>query len=142
VRPGARIAGVAGGVAAPQDGIDPVLAGADVVQIVSALLRHGPAYVTVMGAQLAGIPPHGVAGRARRPSATRPRRIPRRGGRANHIRTLPGLERQVVPTQLRRPAYPAIVVVKPQRAVRGWRSFGNFVGNRGTELRPACGASE
>ena len=37
-----------GGVAAPQDGIKAVLAGADVVQMVSALLRHGPQYVGVM----------------------------------------------------------------------------------------------
>jgi len=39
---------VTGGVATPQDGIKCVLAGADVVQMVSALLRHGPTYVTVM----------------------------------------------------------------------------------------------
>jgi dihydroorotate dehydrogenase (fumarate) len=37
-----------GGVATPQDGIKAVLAGADVVQMVSALLRHGPAYVSTM----------------------------------------------------------------------------------------------
>ena len=37
-----------GGVATPADGIKAVLAGADVVQMVSALLRHGPAYVTTM----------------------------------------------------------------------------------------------
>jgi dihydroorotate dehydrogenase (fumarate) len=39
---------VTGGVATPQDGIKCVLAGADVVQMVSALLRHGPTYVAVM----------------------------------------------------------------------------------------------
>jgi dihydroorotate dehydrogenase (fumarate) len=37
-----------GGVATPADGIKALLAGADVVQLVSALLRHGPAYLSVM----------------------------------------------------------------------------------------------
>jgi len=39
---------ITGGVAAPQDGIKAVLAGADVVQMVSALMHHGPSYVAVM----------------------------------------------------------------------------------------------
>ena len=39
---------VSGGVASPRDGIKALLAGADAVQIVSALLRHGPAYVATM----------------------------------------------------------------------------------------------
>jgi len=39
---------VTGGVATPNDGIKAILAGADVVQMVSALLRHGPAYVAAM----------------------------------------------------------------------------------------------
>jgi dihydroorotate dehydrogenase (fumarate) len=39
---------ITGGVATPHDGIKAVLAGADVVQMVSALLQHGPSYVTVM----------------------------------------------------------------------------------------------
>jgi dihydroorotate dehydrogenase (fumarate) len=39
---------VTGGVAQPNDGIKAVLAGAHVVQMVSALLRHGPAYVSAM----------------------------------------------------------------------------------------------
>jgi dihydroorotate dehydrogenase (fumarate) len=39
---------VSGGIATPQDGIKAVLAGADVIQMVSALLRHGPSYVTTM----------------------------------------------------------------------------------------------
>ena len=39
---------VSGGVATPPDGIKALLAGADAVQIVSALLRHGPAYVATM----------------------------------------------------------------------------------------------
>lgn len=37
-----------GGVATPNDGIKAILAGADVVQLVSTLLRHGPTYVTEM----------------------------------------------------------------------------------------------
>lgn len=37
-----------GGVATPDDGIKAVLAGADVVQIVSALLRHGPEHIGIM----------------------------------------------------------------------------------------------
>jgi dihydroorotate dehydrogenase (fumarate) len=39
---------VTGGVETPNDGIKAILAGADVVQMVSALLRHGPAHVGVM----------------------------------------------------------------------------------------------
>jgi dihydroorotate dehydrogenase (fumarate) len=37
-----------GGVATPNDGIKAILAGADAVQMVSALLLHGPAYVATM----------------------------------------------------------------------------------------------
>ena len=39
---------VTGGVATPADGIKAILAGAHAVQIVSAILRHGPAYFAVM----------------------------------------------------------------------------------------------
>jgi dihydroorotate dehydrogenase (fumarate) len=39
---------VSGGVAMPADGVKALLAGADAVQVVSALLRHGPAYVAAM----------------------------------------------------------------------------------------------
>jgi dihydroorotate dehydrogenase (fumarate) len=39
---------VTGGVGLPQDGIKAILAGADAVQMTSALLRNGPSYVTVM----------------------------------------------------------------------------------------------
>lgn len=39
---------VSGGVATPTDGIKAILAGADAIQIVSALLRHGPAHVQAM----------------------------------------------------------------------------------------------
>lgn len=39
---------ITGGIATPNDGIKALLAGADVVQMASALLRHGPAYVSAM----------------------------------------------------------------------------------------------
>jgi dihydroorotate dehydrogenase (fumarate) len=39
---------VSGGVAMPADGIKALLAGADAVQVVSALLRHGPAYIAAL----------------------------------------------------------------------------------------------
>jgi dihydroorotate dehydrogenase (fumarate) len=39
---------ISGGVATPEDGIKSILAGADVVQLVSALLRHGPAHFEAM----------------------------------------------------------------------------------------------
>jgi dihydroorotate dehydrogenase (fumarate) len=39
---------VTGGVVTPHDGIKALLAGADVVQLVSALLRHGPGYLSAM----------------------------------------------------------------------------------------------
>jgi dihydroorotate dehydrogenase (fumarate) len=39
---------VSGGVATPEDGVKAILAGADIVQMVSALLRHGPTHIAVM----------------------------------------------------------------------------------------------
>jgi dihydroorotate dehydrogenase (fumarate) len=39
---------VTGGVSTPNDGIKAILAGADVVQLVSALLRHGPTHIVSM----------------------------------------------------------------------------------------------
>jgi dihydroorotate dehydrogenase (fumarate) len=42
-----------GGIATPGDGIKAILAGADAVQMVSALLRHGPGYLEVMRRGLA-----------------------------------------------------------------------------------------
>jgi dihydroorotate dehydrogenase (fumarate) len=44
--------GATGGVATPEDGIKAILAGADVVQMVSAILRHGPSYFDVMRERL------------------------------------------------------------------------------------------
>lgn len=43
---------VTGGVATPNDGIKALLAGADVVQMVSAILRHGPSYFALMRNEL------------------------------------------------------------------------------------------
>lgn len=43
---------VTGGVATPNDGIKALLAGADVVQMVSAILRHGPSYFASMREEL------------------------------------------------------------------------------------------
>ena len=37
-----------GGIAGPEDGIKAILAGADAVQVVSAVLRHGPQYLTTL----------------------------------------------------------------------------------------------
>ena len=39
---------LSGGVAAPEDGIKALLAGADALQMVSAILRHGPGFFRVM----------------------------------------------------------------------------------------------
>jgi dihydroorotate dehydrogenase (fumarate) len=44
---------VCGGIADPADGIKALLAGADALQMVSAILRHGPAYLGVMRQGLA-----------------------------------------------------------------------------------------
>ena len=43
---------ISGGVVWPDDGIKTLLAGADVVQLVSALLRHGPRHVATMRQRL------------------------------------------------------------------------------------------
>jgi dihydroorotate dehydrogenase (fumarate) len=43
---------VTGGVATPNDGIKAIQAGADAVQMVSAVLRHGPSYFATMRAEL------------------------------------------------------------------------------------------
>jgi dihydroorotate dehydrogenase (fumarate) len=43
-----RSLAVTGGVATPADGIKAILAGADAVQMVSAILRHGPSYFRSM----------------------------------------------------------------------------------------------
>jgi dihydroorotate dehydrogenase (fumarate) len=39
---------VTGGIATPTDGIKAILAGADAIQMVSAILRHGPGHVAAM----------------------------------------------------------------------------------------------
>jgi dihydroorotate dehydrogenase (fumarate) len=43
---------VTGGVATPNDGIKALLAGADAVQMVSAIMRNGPSHFTSMQAEL------------------------------------------------------------------------------------------
>ena len=80
-----------GGVATPDDGIKALLAGADVVQLVSALLRHGPGHIATMrqGARaLAGMAAPRLDGRHDRPRQLRNEPGPRALERAHYIRTL------------------------------------------------------
>lgn len=82
---------VCGGVAHPNDGIKAILAGAHAIQMVSAILRHGPAYLTVMRDGLARwMESHGfpklddVRGRLSLANSPDPSAFER----ANYIRTL------------------------------------------------------
>jgi dihydroorotate dehydrogenase (fumarate) len=82
---------VTGGIATPDDGIKALLAGADAVQLVSAILRRGPAYFTVMREGLERwIERHGLTrlnemrGRASLKQTVDPTAFER----ANYIRTL------------------------------------------------------
>jgi dihydroorotate dehydrogenase (fumarate) len=82
---------VTGGVATPDDGVKALLAGADAVQVVSAILRHGPAYFSVLRDGLERwMEQHGldrlddVRGRASLKQAADPAAFER----ANYIRTL------------------------------------------------------
>jgi dihydroorotate dehydrogenase (fumarate) len=82
---------VCGGVAQPNDGIKAILAGAHAVQMVSAVLRHGPAYLAVMRDGLARwMDSHGfrklddVRGRLSLANSPDPSAFER----ANYIRTL------------------------------------------------------
>ena len=82
---------VCGGVAHPNDGIKAVLAGAHAVQMVSAILRHGPPYLAVMRDGLARwMGSHGfqtlddVRGRLSLANSPDPSAFER----ANYIRTL------------------------------------------------------
>ena len=82
---------VCGGVAHPNDGIKAVLAGADVVQMVSALLRHGAAHVgTMRDGLLRWMNAHGYAtlGEARGRLSLSNCPDPAAFERANYIRTL------------------------------------------------------
>jgi dihydroorotate dehydrogenase (fumarate) len=82
---------VTGGVAAPYDGIKAVLAGADAIQMVSALLHHGPAYVKVMRHSLEQwLEWHnmGSLAEARGHLSHRKTQDPEAWERANYIRTL------------------------------------------------------
>ena len=82
---------VTGGVATPDDGIKAVLAGADAVQMASALLRHGPAYVAVMRQSLEqwlDAKNMGSLAEARGRLSHRLTKDPGAYERANYIRTL------------------------------------------------------
>jgi dihydroorotate dehydrogenase (fumarate) len=82
---------ITGGVAAPQDGTKAVLAGADAVQMTSALLRHGPSYVTVMRHSLEQwLEWHNIGSLAEARGRLSHRRTqdPAAYERANYIRTL------------------------------------------------------
>jgi dihydroorotate dehydrogenase (fumarate) len=82
---------ITGGVATPHDGIKAVLAGADVVQMVSAVLNHGPSYVTAMRTSLEQwLDWHdmGSIAEARGRLSHRTTQDPAAYERANYIRTL------------------------------------------------------
>ncbi len=82
---------ITGGVATPHDGIKAVLAGADVVQMVSAVLNHGPSYVTTMRTSLEQwLDWHdmGSIAEARGRLSHQTTRDPAAYERANYIRTL------------------------------------------------------
>jgi dihydroorotate dehydrogenase (fumarate) len=84
---------VTGGVATPQDGIKAVLAGADAVQIVAAILRHGPAHYGAMVAELKSwMERHEVAGLTDMKGRVSLKHSPDPGAfeRANYIRALQG----------------------------------------------------
>jgi dihydroorotate dehydrogenase (fumarate) len=82
---------ITGGVATPHDGIKAVLAGADAIQMVSALLHHGPSYVMTMRHSLEQwLEWHnmGSLAEARGRLSHRTTRDPAAYERANYIRTL------------------------------------------------------
>jgi dihydroorotate dehydrogenase (fumarate) len=82
---------LSGGAATPIDGIKAILAGADVVQMVSALLLHGPAYVGLMKRGLEDwLDWHAMErlGDARGLVSLRTTRDPASFERAHYIRTL------------------------------------------------------
>jgi dihydroorotate dehydrogenase (fumarate) len=82
---------ITGGVATPHDGIKAVLAGADAVQMVSALLNHGPSYVMTMRHSLEQwLEWHnmGSIAEARGRLSQRQTQDPAAYERANYIRTL------------------------------------------------------
>lgn len=82
---------ITGGVATPHDGIKAVLAGADAIQMVSAVLHHGPSYVMAMRHSLEQwLEWHnmGSLGEARGRLSHRTTQNPAAYERANYIRTL------------------------------------------------------
>ena len=82
---------ITGGVATPHDGIKAVLAGADAIQMVSAVLHHGPSYVMTMRHSLEQwLEWHnmGSLAEARGRLSHRTTQNPAAYERANYIRTL------------------------------------------------------
>ena len=82
---------VTGGVATPTDGVKAILAGAHAVQMVSAILRHGPRYFTTMREGLARwmeSKAFGSLDHARGRVSVWKNADPRTFERANYIRTL------------------------------------------------------
>jgi dihydroorotate dehydrogenase (fumarate) len=82
---------ITGGVATPHDGIKAILAGADAIQMVSALLHHGPSYVMTMRHSLEQwLEWHnmGSLAEARGRLSHRTTQDPAAYERANYIRTL------------------------------------------------------
>jgi dihydroorotate dehydrogenase (fumarate) len=84
---------VTGGVATPNDAIKAILAGADVTQIVSAILRNGPAYFSVMRNELVRWMESVGAGRlddVRGRLSLADREAPNAFERAQYLRTISG----------------------------------------------------
>jgi dihydroorotate dehydrogenase (fumarate) len=82
---------ITGGVATPDDGIKAVLAGADAVQMVAAILRNGPGYFTTMRRGLeAWMDRHGLStlGQAKGVVSLKQAADPGTFERAHYIRTL------------------------------------------------------
>lgn len=100
---------ITGGVATPADGIKALLAGADAVQMVSAILRHGPHYFVVMREGLQ----HWMAAKGfssleevrGRLSLARTK-DPAAFERANYLRTLSSWTVQTTPLEPQTPAEP------------------------------------
>ena len=91
--PDSRLLAVTGGVATPNDGIKAILAGADAVQMVSAILRHGPSYFASMRDELRGwMESRGFAslGDIRGRLSLAKTETPNAYERAQYIRTLSG----------------------------------------------------
>ena len=87
---------ISGGVVEPDDGIKALLAGADVVQMVSGLLRHGPTHVEIDASgsrAVDDVARHEPAGRSRadRSACRRPMTAARSSGRSTSGPCIAGL---------------------------------------------------